>query len=206
MTPPQTTRSIATALLSGVLLRGTGYARRTFEDAIERNRMRRVRRDTSPLVMRLRRARCILIVCHGNIIRSAFAARIVAEAVGEGSIVITSAGLEAVSGGPAHPLAIATAGERGVDLTHHVSSRIATQHVEAADVILVMDVRQLVTLRRRFPHAGSKTFLLTCLAPTGPLEIRDPVYGDAPQFQTCFDDIACAVRPIVATLSEARRS
>jgi protein-tyrosine-phosphatase len=203
--PNHTTRRIAAALLSGALQRGTGYARRTFEDAIERNRMRRVRRDTSPLVVRLRRAKRILIVCHGNIIRSAFAARIVAEAVADGPVVIRSAGLEAVPGGPAHPIAIATAGERAVDLTQHAASRIAQHSVEAADVILVMDVGQLVTMRQRFPHARSRTFLLTCLAPEGPLEIRDPVHGDASQFHACFDDIARAVRPIVRTLGEGLR-
>jgi glycosyltransferase involved in cell wall biosynthesis/protein-tyrosine-phosphatase len=201
MTPTHGTRHIASALLSSVLLRGTRYARRTFEEAIERSRMRRVRRDTSPLVVRLRRAKRILIVCHGNIIRSAFAARIVAEAVADGPVVIRSAGLEAVPGGPAHPIAIATAGERGVDLTQHAASRIEQHGVEEADVILVMDVGQLVTMRHRFPHARAKTFLLTCLAPHGPLDIRDPVFGDAPQFQTCFDDISRAVRPIVRVLT-----
>ena len=193
------------------LLRGFAYklaevGRREFDHALARRRMNRVRRDTAGVVTRLQSATSILIVCHGNIIRSAFARRLVAEALGgTATVSIMSAGLEAVSGGPAHSIAILAAGRRGVDLTTHVSARIATDLVASADVIFVMDIYQVVEMRRRFPRDAARTFLLTCLWPEGPLEVRDPYDGDESVFEACFDDITRAVRPIVRIISEARR-
>jgi len=63
-----------------------------------------------------------------------------------------------------------------------------------------MDIPLLVAMRRRFPQARHKTFLITCLAADAPLEIRDPVDGDDLRFQACFDHICQAVRPIVNAL------
>src|SRR2546427_512244 len=61
----------------------------------------------------------------------------------------------------------------------------------------------LATIRRRFPEARAKTFLLSCLIADGPLEVRDPVDGDESVFQACFDHISRAVRPIVHLLAQA---
>jgi protein-tyrosine-phosphatase len=76
--------------------------------------------------------------------------------------------------------------------------------VAASDAIFVMDLPQLVMMRRRFPEARGKTFLLSCLAEDAPLEIRDPYAGGESDFHECFDHISRAVRPIVAVLSESR--
>jgi protein-tyrosine-phosphatase len=86
-----------------------------------------------------------------------------------------------------------------------VSARIATDLVASADVIFVMDIYQVVEMRKRFPRDAARTFLLTCLWPEGPLEVRDPYDGDESVFEACFDDITRAVRPIVRIISEARR-
>ena len=50
--------------------------------------------------------------------------------------------------------------------------------MKTADVVLVMEVSQLVVVRRRFHGAREKTFLLSSLAPDVALEIRDPVGKD----------------------------
>jgi len=141
------------------------------------------------------------MVCHGNIIRSAFAARLVAKALGDREAVrISSGGLAAVAGKPAHPTALQLATARSVDLSRHAASPIAQETVAESDVIFVMDIPQLVTMRQRFPEARSKTFLLTCLAADAPLEIRDPVDGDESRFEACFDHISHAVSPIVGAI------
>jgi protein-tyrosine-phosphatase len=154
----------------------------------------------------LRSAKRILIVCHGNIIRSAFAARVVAQALGDGSrVLIASGGLAAVPGRPPHPKAVLTANARRVDLSQHTAARVGPGDVAGADVIFVMDLAQLDVMRTRFPEARDKTFLLTCLAPGTPLEVRDPVDGGESRFRVCFDHITRAVGPIVRVLSEAAR-
>src|SRR5205823_1015469 len=115
-------------------------------------------------------------------------------------IEIRSAGLGAVEGNPSHPIAIRLAASRGVDLGSHAASPVDGESIAESDVVFVMDISQLVTMRRRFPEARHKTFLMTCLADYTPLEVRDPVDGDDPIFQACFDHISQAVRPIADTL------
>jgi glycosyltransferase involved in cell wall biosynthesis/protein-tyrosine-phosphatase len=200
-------RPLGLARLSAALVRGfMSYARRRCRHAldigIERRRMQRLRHNPDRLTSALRSARGILIVCQGNIIRSPFAARLVAQALSDhGRVAVKSAGLGAVPGRPPHPTAAQIATTRSVDLTGHAASPLAPDIVSSSDVIFVMDVPQLIAVRERFPEAWDRTFLLTCLAADAPLEIGDPVDGDESRFQSCFDHISRAVRPIVHTLA-----
>jgi protein-tyrosine-phosphatase len=187
-----------------------GFTRKVFEygvrkvrHGVERWQMNRIRRSPEALMRALQAGHRILVVCHGNIIRSPFAAFLIAQGLGEEPRVsIASAGLEAMPGRPPHPTALRTAAERRVDMSSHSASRLDPATVAASDVIFVMEIPQLLALRRRFPEARDKTFLLSCLAPETPLEIRDPVDGDESVFQACFDHITRAVRPVVGALSD----
>ena len=193
--------ALAWELTRGLVRMAWQRATRAIETGAERRRMNRVRRHPAALTIALRSAKAILIVCHGNIIRSPFAAQLVAHAVGNsGTIHIDSAGLGAMAGEPSHPIAVQQATARSIDLTGHAAAPLGPDTVAASDVIFVMDIPQLVTMRKRFPEARSKTFLLSCLAPDAPLEIRDPVDGDEACFHACFNQISRAVQPIVETL------
>jgi protein-tyrosine-phosphatase len=64
-----------------------------------------------------------------------------------------------------------------------------------------MDVDQRLAIRRQHPFAASKTFLITALAADTPLEVRDPIDGDASVFQTCYEHITRAVQPLVRVLA-----
>ena len=66
-----------------------------------------------------------------------------------------------------------------------------------------MEIPQLVLLRKRFPAAAGRTFLLTCLAQPTPLEINDPIDGDDALFEACFNHISRAASPIVRVLAES---
>jgi glycosyltransferase involved in cell wall biosynthesis/protein-tyrosine-phosphatase len=176
--------------------------RRRLRHGIERRRMNRLRQDPARVMAALTSAKSVLIVCHGNIIRSVFAARLLAQALGDaGRVSIASAGLGAVPGRPPHPTAVLTATARRVDLSQHSAARVEAESVAKADVIFVMDLPQLALMRARFPEARHRTFLLTCLASDTPLEVPDPVDGDEARFRACFDHIARAVGPIVRVLS-----
>jgi glycosyltransferase involved in cell wall biosynthesis/protein-tyrosine-phosphatase len=192
--------------VSSLARRCVAHVRRKIEHARERRQIDDIRRNPSSLMATVKAAANILVVCHGNIIRSAFAARLMTQALGDPvAVTISSAGLEAVPGRPCHPTAVLTAAPRGVDLTGHTAAPVASQEVARADVIFVMDIDQLRVLRERFPEARPKTFLLTCCAPDSPLEIRDPVDGDESAFQACFDHITSAVHPIIRVLSSPVR-
>ena len=199
-----TVLSLSASLARGFLRSAGRHCRRAFAIAVERHRMRHLRNHPARLTGALRSAERILIVCQGNIIRSPFAARLVAQALQrQGRISVMSAGLGAVPGHPPHPTAVQIATTRSVDLSDHAASPLAAETVAASDVIFVMDIPQLLSMHERFPDARVRTFLLTCLASDAPLEIADPVDGDESRFQVCFDDISKAVRPIVNTLCSA---
>lgn len=192
------------AICTAPVLFAAGVVRRRRRRELERRRLEASRRDPSAIVTALGNAKNVLVVCHGNIIRSPFAARLIAQALGNRvPVAVQSAGLQAVPGRPSHPYAIRTAEPLRVDLTTHAASRITPESVACADVIFVMDIDQLAELQSRFPAARSKTFLLTCLDPEVPLEIADPVNGDEPAFTNCYRHIVQAVQPIVHTLGRA---
>ena len=185
-------------LCGGLASAAVERASRKVAHWVARRAMCRLRRHPAPVAARLRSARRVLMVCHGNIIRSPFAAHVVERAVDSRSVVaVASAGLDAVPGKPAHPKAVQLAGARQIDLACHAAKPLTPELVAQSDLIFVMDIPQLVTLRRRFPEAGTRTFLLTCLAPDTPLEVADPVDGDDAVFGGCFEHITRATRPLI---------
>ena len=200
--PPSRANISGAGLCWGLARKLLDYGARTVSCAVERRRMNRIRRNPAALRKALRSADSLLIMCHGNIIRSPFATHLIKQALADRSPVsVVSAGLEAVAGKPTHPKALVTATARSIDLSGHHASPVVPDRVAASDVIFVMDIPQVVAMRKRFPDARGKTCLLTCLAPELPLEIDDPVNGDEAAFQACYDHITRAVRPIVRTLS-----
>jgi protein-tyrosine-phosphatase len=87
-----------------------------------------------------------------------------------------------------------------LDMSGHTASRLSEELVENADVIFAADLVQLTAINRQFPQARAKTFLLSCLAPATPLEVRDPIDGDERVFASCFIHILDAVHPIARAL------
>ena len=201
---PRHRRVGALDLCLGFSRRLLEYGARSLRHAVERRQVNRIRRSPAALVSALKAGKNILVVCHGNIIRSPFAAFLLAQSLGERAAVsIASAGLEAMPGRPPHPTALRMAAARCLDLSSHAASRVEREAVAKSDVIFVMDIPQLLVVRQRFPEARAKTFLLSSLAPETPLEIRDPVDGDESVFQACFDHITRAIRPVAGVLTQS---
>lgn len=194
------------AAIMGALVLTTAAANRHLRHALAHSRAGMTRtRDNASARRALLTAHHVLILCHGNIIRSAFAARLLtAFLAGRDGPAIASAGLEAISGRPAEPHAISAAFARGIDLRTHAATRVSDAHVDRADVIFVMDAFHLAEMRRRFSRAVPKTFLLSAVLEDAPLEITDPILGDANRFEACFDDITRAVRAIAGALAPIR--
>jgi protein-tyrosine-phosphatase len=192
------------ASIASGLERVVGYPQRVISRAVERERMRQLRRDPAELTRALRSAQGVLVICLGNIIRSAYAAALLERDLGyRAGLTIRSAGLAAIAGRGSPPHAVVLAAEASLDLTRHAASPVSADSVAGADVIFVMDVAQLVELTTRFPDARGKVYLLSCLAPASRLDIRDPVDGDLDVFRTCFAHIHEAVAPIARVLAEA---
>lgn len=163
----------------------------------------RLRRNPARLVAALARARHVLVVCYGNIIRSPFAERLIRERAAA-DVSVASAGLGAEPGRPSPPVAIDAAGARRIDLRGHVARRLSADDVRRADAVFVMDVQQQLEVLQAHPDSAGKVFLLSSLAADTPLEVHDPVEDPAKAFEICYAHIARAVAPIVRALGDRR--
>ena len=154
----------------------------------------------------LRRARTVSFICHGNIIRSPFAAAAFAKLARERGhrIDVVSAGVYAHRGEPADPRAAQSATERGVSLAEHRASTLDAQHVKAADVLVVMDRLNLARILARHPEARDRVLLLAGCHADGRVtldEIHDPVAGTLDDVRKSHDEVLEGVRRLVDALA-----
>jgi protein-tyrosine phosphatase len=100
----------------------------------------------------------VLVVCLGNICRSPMAEGLLAAALPDAQV--SSAGLEALVGNKADPLACELMDERGISLASHRARQISLDLCQRADLILVMDHEQRRTVEERYLFAAGKVFRL----------------------------------------------
>ena len=139
-------------------------------------------------VPKIARARSILIVCHGNIIRSAFAEALMKKQLGPRGIEIASCGTHA-SDSSADAMAIACADSLGIDLTSHRPQKMTPELFDRADLVLAMDWFNLAHLVSDYPAvAPAKTVLFSAFASRSET-IQDPYGRDWKTFRRCFQRI-----------------
>jgi protein-tyrosine phosphatase len=102
-----------------------------------------------------KRPRSLLFVCHGNIMRSPFAAELTRARLGAASkqFVIESGGTGAAGARPADPRAIIAAARYGISLEAHRSQMLTPELVERSELICVMDHRNEAEVASRFAAA-----------------------------------------------------
>ena len=161
----------------------------------------RRRRRAEAKVRTLGDVRDLLVICHGNICRSPFAAAILELRLGPLGITTHSAGFLG-QGRPAPVHAITAARARGVDLASHRSRLLVPSLLHAADLILVMEGAQRNTLRHDFGVPDSRILCLGDLDPGPPnsrgitdpwdrsLEVFEEVYG---RIERCVGVLASLV-------------
>ena len=148
--------------------------------------------------------RSILVICHGNICRSPFAAALLARALGPAGVLVASAGF--VSPGRACPAdgSIAAA-RRDVDLSEHRSQLLTPVLAGEADIIIVMDARQQRAVCERFGRALGDVMLLGDLDPEAiaTRAIHDPVEQPLEMFEQSYARIERCVREFLWALGRA---
>jgi protein-tyrosine-phosphatase len=116
------------------------------------------RRPTTDRVFR------ILFVCTGNTCRSPMAEGLCRSLLGhfrlQQDVEAASAGLHAVSGGPASRETVTIMEEKGIDLSGHRTACLTAEQAQSADLILTMEERQRQRLLEQFPEAAGKAFVL----------------------------------------------
>ena len=136
----------------------------------------------------VRAAKKIIFACHGNICRSPFASQVLGDMRIQG-ITCYSAGCFPLEGRSTPDAAIAAAARLGIDLSTHRSHVMTPSDVEAADLILVFDRRNVDEMEGLFAGARSKLRYLGDLDPAQSLEITDPYGSSVEEFLKCYERI-----------------
>jgi protein-tyrosine-phosphatase len=166
------------------------------------------RREHAPPRVSLATHRSVVMICHGNILRSAFADALLKRAVRDGRVpglCVCSAGLHAVPGRSADPRGVTVARDFGLDLSAHYASALDAEIVAKADLLLVMDYQNAADAVWRFPDAKRKVVLLGRFDPAWASDpvIPDPYAGDINEVRAVYGRVAAAVEGLVAALGRA---
>ncbi len=134
----------------------------------------------------------ILFVCMGNICRSPTVAAVArAEFARAGlAIEVESAGTEDYHiGASADPRSIAIAEACGYRLRDHRARQVCSADFSRFDHLLVMDNTNLRALLARAPECarGRVALFLPFVGISEPVELPDPYYGGASDFQSALD-------------------
>jgi protein-tyrosine phosphatase len=121
----------------------------------------------------------VLVLCHGNICRSPFAAALLASRRPE--LQVRSAGFFAKEGSPAEEEARRAARAFGIDLETHAARPIAERDLEWADLILGMEGHHAARIARHWPANLPRTRLIGDYLFESPYAIADP-WGQSDEF------------------------
>lgn len=150
--------------------------------------------------------RLVLVVCHGNICRSPFAAALLRRLL-PGAIGVGSAGFIGPDRSPPAE-ATAAAARRGVDLAAHRSRLLTPALVRAADLILVMDPAQRDAVCARFGRRPRDVLVLGDFdpEPIAARAVHDPVDQALEVFEESYARIERCVQALALTLARNART
>jgi len=145
--------------------------------------------------------RRVLVVCHGNICRSPFAAALISRR--RRDVEVRSAGLAAGEGAAIHEGALRAARSFGVDLGRHRAQLLEEGDVSWAELILAMEGHQAAQVAKRWPSSAPRIRLLGDFLPGPPFRIGDPFGQSDAVFTAAFERIEFAVEQLIGRLEAA---
>jgi protein-tyrosine phosphatase len=129
----------------------------------------------------------VLVLCIGNICRSPMAAELLRQ---RSNVQVTSAGLRACVGQDMDPLAQAVLHDAQVEVRKHHARQVDTDMLHWAELILLMDERQMQKVVEIAPEVRGKSFLI---GKWQSLEIADPYRRPKKAFQQTYDHLSRCV-------------
>jgi protein-tyrosine phosphatase len=120
----------------------------------------------------------VLVVCIGNICRSPMGEALIAAALP--NLKVSSAGIGALVGHSADPLARELMAARGIDIEAHRARQLTNLMCQEADLILAMDDEQRQHITQRHPLTRGKLFRL---GEAARMDIPDPYRMGRPAFE-----------------------
>ncbi len=145
----------------------------------------------------------VLVLCHGNVCRSPFAAALVERgtaALGNPRIEVTSAGFVGPDRAPPDN-GLLVARSFGIDMSAHVSALVTPERVAACDVVVVMSAAQERQVTAKFPRSSALVVVLGDLdpLPIAKRTILDPWNGEVEKFEESYARIArCTIELVKA--------
>ena len=133
----------------------------------------------------------ILVVCTGNICRSPMAAALLKRELGNGQRTVVSAGVEALIGAPADPLAIEVMQDNEIDITAHRAQQLTQPMLAEADLIFALDQGHARVITARYPQYYGKAFKLGHW--NGNADVADPYRRPKQNFEQAFAEIVLHV-------------
>jgi protein-tyrosine phosphatase len=122
--------------------------------------------------------RNILVICVGNVCRSPTAEYLLRHSLADSHVLVASAGLGALVGHPADRHAMSVLKAHGVDASAHRARQLAPWMLREAELVLVMERRQVAAIVQMAPEASGKLFLLDKWVDA--VDVPDP-YRQSPQ-------------------------
>jgi len=131
----------------------------------------------------------ILAVCIGNICRSPMAEALLATELP--NVNVASAGIGALVGKPADPMACQLMSARGIDISPHIAKQLNQDLCRRADLILVMDLEQKRHIESAYPFVRGKVYRL---ADSINRDVPDPYKRGEAAFEQALDLIDSGVQ------------
>lgn len=115
---------------------------------------------------------------------------------------VCSAGLDALVGEPASPLALQIMQEHGIDIREHRARSLAGWMITEMDLIVTMDQDQKRYIEQRYPAAAGKVIRI---GEDGGYDVPDPYLQGMPSFRHAYNLIALGVDRLVERIAQSSK-